>query len=132
MPLGMRANDPLLVDFRRIGSRTLVGEVITEERHTPLLHAAKERGCTLQVGTDMLCKTIPAHLGLFAFDASLPNRLDSSADEYPPNPACGSTRCRGPGWQVCSAEQPNRATGNKPAEIGNKRLAALHDQLSLA
>ena len=101
MQLGMRANDPLLVDSARIGSRTLVGEVVTEEGHTPLLHAEKERGCTIQVGTDMLCKTIPAYLGLFAFGASMPNGLDSGAAEYPPNPARGSTRCRGPGWQVC-------------------------------
>ena len=74
-PLGMKPGDPLPVDPARIGSGTFVGEVVMKEEYTPLLRAAKEKGCTVQVGTDMLFEMIPAYLEFFGFGTSTPEEL---------------------------------------------------------
>ena len=74
-PLGMRPGDPLPVDPARIGDGSFVGEVVMKEEHTPLLRAAMARGCTVQVGTDMLFEMIPAYLEFFGFGTSTPEEL---------------------------------------------------------
>ena len=74
-PLGMKPGDPLPVDPARIGSGTFVGEVVMKEEHTPLLRAAMAKGCTVQVGTDMLFEMIPAYLEFFGFGTTTPARL---------------------------------------------------------
>ena len=74
-PLGMRHGDPLPVDPARIAGGTFVGEVVMKEEHTPLLRAAMEKGCTVQVGTDMLFEMIPAYLEFFGFGTSTPEKL---------------------------------------------------------
>ena len=74
-PLGMREGDPLPVDPARIGGGSFVGEVVMKEEHTPLLRAAMARGCTVQVGTDMLFEMIPAYLEFFGFGTSTPESL---------------------------------------------------------
>ncbi len=38
-----------------------------KEEYTPLLLAARDKGCTVQVGTDMLFEMIPAYLEFFGF-----------------------------------------------------------------
>ncbi len=43
--------------------------------HTPLLRAAKARGCEVQVGTDMLFEMIPAYLEFFGFGSATPDEL---------------------------------------------------------
>ena len=43
-----------------------------KEEFTPLLRAAMEKGCTVQVGTDMLFEMIPAYLEFFGFGTSTP------------------------------------------------------------
>lgn len=74
-PLGMKAGDPLPVDPARINKGAFVGEVVMKEEHTPLLRAAMARGCTVQVGTDMLFEMIPAYLEFFGFDTGTPEDL---------------------------------------------------------
>ena len=74
-PLGMKPGDKLPVDVARIAPNTFVGEVVMKEEFTPLLRAAMEKGCTVQVGTDMLFEMIPAYLEFFGFGTSTPEEL---------------------------------------------------------
>jgi shikimate dehydrogenase len=74
-PLGMKADDPLPLDIERVASTTFVGEVVMKEEFTPLLRAAKAKGCTVQVGTDMLFEMIPAYLEFFGYGTSTPEEL---------------------------------------------------------
>jgi shikimate dehydrogenase len=74
-PLGMKPGDPLPVDVSKITPNTFVGEVVMKEEFTPLLRAAMEKGCTVQVGTDMLFEMIPAYLEFFGFGTSTPAEL---------------------------------------------------------
>jgi len=53
-PLGMNPGDRCPYDVARLEPRTFVGEVVMKQEITPLLAAARERGCRYQVGTDML------------------------------------------------------------------------------
>jgi shikimate dehydrogenase len=46
-----------------------------KEEFTPLLRAAMEKGCSVQVGTDMLFEMIPAYLEFFGFGTSTPEEL---------------------------------------------------------
>jgi shikimate dehydrogenase len=74
-PLGMKDNDKLPFDIDRIAPETFVGEVVMKEEFTPLLRAAKAKGCMVQVGTDMLFEQIPAYLEFFGFGSSTPEEL---------------------------------------------------------
>ncbi len=66
-PLGMDPADPLPIDVTRLTPATFVGEVVMKQEITPLLHAARERGCPIQIGTDMLFEQIPLYLEFFGF-----------------------------------------------------------------
>src|SRR5206468_10693624 len=44
-PLGMQSGDPLPFDVARLSPPTFVGEVVMKEEMTPLLSAAREKGC---------------------------------------------------------------------------------------
>jgi shikimate dehydrogenase len=74
-PLGMKPGDPLPVDVAKVTPDMFVGEVVMKEEFTPLLRAAMEKGCTVQVGTDMLFEMIPAYLEFFGFGTSTPEEL---------------------------------------------------------
>lgn len=74
-PLGMKPGDPLPLDVTRLASGTFVGEVVMKEEFTPFLRAAMERGCPVQVGTDMLYEMIPAYLEFFGFPTTTPEVL---------------------------------------------------------
>lgn len=74
-PLGMEAGDPLPFDVARLDARTFVGEVVMKHEITPLLAAARARGCRYQVGTDMLFEMIPAYLEFFGFGTATPDEL---------------------------------------------------------
>lgn len=74
-PLGMQPGDPLPFDVLRIDSRTFVGEVVMKETMTPLLKAAQAKGCSFQVGTDMLFEQIPAYLEFFGFGTATADEL---------------------------------------------------------
>ncbi len=78
-PLGMRDDDPLPFDVSRIAPTTFVGEVVMKSTWTPLLQAARARGCPVQVGTDMLFEMIPAYLEFFGFGTATPEELRAVA-----------------------------------------------------
>jgi shikimate dehydrogenase len=78
-PLGMKANDPLPIDIDRLEAPTFVGEVVMKQEMTPLLLAARARGCRFQVGTDMLFEQIPAYLEFFGFGTTTPDELRAVA-----------------------------------------------------
>jgi shikimate dehydrogenase len=78
-PLGMREHDPLPFDVSRIASNAFVGEVVMKSEYTPLLRAAMEKGCTVQVGTDMLFEMIPAYLEFFGFGTATADELRAVA-----------------------------------------------------
>jgi shikimate dehydrogenase len=74
-PLGMNDGDPLPMDVERIAPETFVGEVVMKQQITPFLAAAKEKGCPIQVGTDMLFEQIPAYLEFFGFGGTTADEL---------------------------------------------------------
>jgi len=74
-PLGMRDDDPLPFDVSRLAPETFVGEVVMKQEMTPLLRAAQARGCSFQVGTDMLFEQIPAYLEFFGFPSATADEL---------------------------------------------------------
>lgn len=74
-PLGMNDGDPLPMDVDRISPDTFVGEVVMKQQITPFLQAVKDKGCRIQVGTDMLFEQIPAYLEFFGFGTATPDAL---------------------------------------------------------
>jgi shikimate dehydrogenase len=74
-PLGMRDGDPLPVDVRRLAPGTFVGDVVMTRGTTPLVAAARARGCRVQPGTDMLFEQIPLYLEFFGFPSTTPAEL---------------------------------------------------------
>lgn len=78
-PLGMNDGDPLPVDVARIDASAFVGEVVMKQEITPLLAAARDKGCTYQVGTDMLFEQIPAYLEFFGFPTATAEELRAVA-----------------------------------------------------
>ena len=79
-PLGMKPDDPMPVDIARIAPGTFVGEVVMKEEYTPLLRAAREKECPVQVGTDMLFEMIPAYLEFFGFGTATADELRGLAE----------------------------------------------------
>lgn len=79
-PLGMRDDDPLPFDVSRLAPSTFVGEVVMKREITPLLAAARSRGCPFQVGTDMLFEMIPAYLEFFGYPEATPDELRAIAN----------------------------------------------------
>ena len=59
-PLGMKDGDPLPMDVDRIKGSTFVADVVMKQTITPFLQAALDKGCQIQVGSDMLYEMIPA------------------------------------------------------------------------
>ena len=78
-PMGMNEGDPLPMDVSRIAPNTFVGEVVMRQEMTAFLQAAKDRGCQVQVGSDMLFEQIPAYLEYFGFKTSTAEVLRSVA-----------------------------------------------------
>jgi shikimate dehydrogenase len=78
-PLGMTAGDPMPVEVSRIAATTLVGDVVMKQEMTAFLSAAKEKGCQVQVGIDMLFEQIPAYLEFFGFPTTTPDELRALA-----------------------------------------------------
>jgi shikimate dehydrogenase len=52
-PVGMAPDDPLPVDVARLDPAACVADLITRPVVTPLLEAARRRGCLIVTGTDM-------------------------------------------------------------------------------
>ena len=78
-PLGMKEGDPLPVDVARISPAAMAGEVVMRTENTPFLAAARARGCSIQIGTDMLFEQIPAYLEFFGFPTTTAAQLRSVA-----------------------------------------------------
>jgi shikimate dehydrogenase len=78
-PLGMKDDDPMPYDVSRISPDAFVGEVVMKSEFTPLLRAARDKGCAVQVGTDMLFEMIPAYLEFFGFGTATPEELRAVA-----------------------------------------------------
>jgi shikimate dehydrogenase len=74
-PVGMKDDDPMPFDINRVAPTTFVGEVVMKAEYTPLLRAAKDKGCAVQVGTDMLFEMIPAYLEFFGYGTATPDEL---------------------------------------------------------
>jgi shikimate dehydrogenase len=64
-PLGMMIGDDLPVDVSRLQASSFVAEVVMTPDVTPLLVAARQRGCRTQPGIDMLFEQIPLYLEFF-------------------------------------------------------------------
>jgi len=78
-PLGMNDGDPLPMDVARIAPQTFVGEVVMKSEMTAFLKAVQARGCSFQVGADMLFEQIPAYLEYFGFPTTTPENLRALA-----------------------------------------------------
>ena len=78
-PLGMNPNDPLPFDVTRIAASSFVGEVVMKQEITPLLAAARAKGCRTQIGLDMLFEMIPAYIEFFGFGHTTPEELKAHA-----------------------------------------------------
>lgn len=52
-PAGMKAGDPLPVEVEKLSPDTFVGCVVTVPAVSPLIAAARERGCRTSTGTEM-------------------------------------------------------------------------------
>ena len=74
-PMGMNEGDPLPVDVSRLAPETFVGEVVMRTEITAFLKAAQDRGCRVQVGSDMLFEQIPAYLEFFGFATTTAENL---------------------------------------------------------
>ena len=74
-PMGMNEGDPLPMDVSRIAPGTFVGEVVMRTEMTSFLNAAQQRGCPVQVGSDMLFEQIPAYLEYFNLPTTTPDVL---------------------------------------------------------
>jgi len=78
-PMGMNPGDPMPMDVSRIAPTTFVGEVVMKTEMTAFLAAAAERGCRVQIGTDMLFEQIPAYLEFFGLPSTTPEELRALA-----------------------------------------------------
>jgi len=78
-PMGMNEGDPLPMDVSRIAPGTFVGEVVMRTEMTAFLNAAQQRGCPVQVGSDMLFEQIPAYLEYFNLPTTTPDVLRAVA-----------------------------------------------------
>jgi shikimate dehydrogenase len=78
-PLGMKADDALPFDTDKLTPNTFVGEVVMSQAETPLLAAARAKGCPVQLGVDMLFEQIPAYLEFFGFPTTSATNLRSLA-----------------------------------------------------
>jgi shikimate dehydrogenase len=74
-PLGMAADDPSPFDVARVSPDAFVGEVVMKQEMTPLLAAARAKGCRTQTGLDMLFEQIPAYLEFFGFGSTTAQEL---------------------------------------------------------
>jgi shikimate dehydrogenase len=52
-PMGMKAGDPYPLDASKLSSSMFVGCVITAPAISPLVQAARDKGCKTMTGADM-------------------------------------------------------------------------------
>jgi shikimate dehydrogenase len=78
-PLGMAAGDSVPIDLSRLETRSFVAEVVMTPDVTPLLLAARQRGCRTQPGIDMLFEQIPLYLEFFGLGPASSDQLRAVA-----------------------------------------------------
>ena len=78
-PLGMKDTDPLPLDVSKLTPQMLVGEVVMKQEFTPFLRAARDKGCRVQIGTEMLFEQIPAYIEFFGFGSTTSDELRAVA-----------------------------------------------------
>ena len=78
-PLGMTPGDGVPVDIARLPATAFVAEVVMTPEVTPLLAAARTRGCRTQPGIDMLFEQIPLYLELFGLGRASSDELRAVA-----------------------------------------------------
>jgi shikimate dehydrogenase len=66
-PMGMRETDPLPFDCSHLDPSALVVDVVISEELTPMLAAARERGCFIQPGAVMTDHMIASMAEFFGF-----------------------------------------------------------------
>jgi shikimate dehydrogenase len=66
---GLKPDDPLPFDARRVDAGAAVIDIIMSKQPTPLLRACRERGIQAEAGFEMLVQQIPEYLRFFGFDA---------------------------------------------------------------
>lgn len=64
-PLGMEVGDPPPVDTGEIAPSMVVAEIVMKHEITPLLAAARARGCRVVLGYEMLQEQVPLYLEFF-------------------------------------------------------------------
>lgn len=69
--LGAQVGDPLPLDLRGVESTTFVADVVNKPGLTPFLASARERGCPIQRGSDMLLEMVPAYLAFFGYEGAM-------------------------------------------------------------
>ena len=67
-PTGMKPDDPLPWAVDRLGPEAIVGDVTTKPEITPFLAAARERGCTVVTGRDMVEGQLGLLFRFFGFE----------------------------------------------------------------
>jgi hypothetical protein len=73
-------DDPLPIDVARLAPGTFVGDVVMRGGATRLVSTARQRGCRVQPGTDMLFEQIPLYLAFFGFPSATPDELRRLAE----------------------------------------------------
>lgn len=68
-PLGIRPEDPLPVDLERVARGTVVADAVVYPHVTPLLAAARERGCPIQPGAHMMDGQVALQAKFFRFES---------------------------------------------------------------
>jgi shikimate dehydrogenase len=69
-PLGMEAGDPPPVDTAEIAPTMLVAEIVMKREITPLVDAARTRGCRTVLGREMLREQMPLYLEFFGLPSA--------------------------------------------------------------
>jgi shikimate dehydrogenase len=64
-PLGMEASDPLPIDVAQIAPQMVIAEIVMKREITPMLEAARARGCRIVLGREMLQEQMPLYLDFF-------------------------------------------------------------------
>jgi shikimate dehydrogenase len=64
-PLGLRPDDPLPFDARRVRAGAVVVDILMKNQPTPLLQACEARGARVYPGFEMLNQQVPDYLDFF-------------------------------------------------------------------
>jgi shikimate dehydrogenase len=69
----MEASDPLPVDVAQITPQMVVAEIVMKREITPMLEAARSRGCRIVLGREMLQEQMPLYLDFFGLSPAAPD-----------------------------------------------------------